>query len=509
MLGIHNLEREQLALVGNHPDLRVAVPMIVEIGNTRCSVSEWNVSGFAVDKPLPGLNSGNVRTAHVALRISDLDIGFDIPCQVTRATEMGAVDFKFLGAFTEQAALLYRITEDHLAGQVTQLDALLRSSPVHQFGRKRRKLLLSMLVSFLGLSIATLTTVTLASLLTVRSRVGAVSVEGIVLRAPATGVMAGDPPLQGSAVHEGQPLFQVVTADMTIKIAELSAELDRLRVASDYSRARLNELKEVTSNVRNLTEQRLDEIKAKITALDSQIAIYTKLINNRQYLANKGFHSQSGVDEDRRDLEGRIQARADAQSELTTATTRAELAKSGVMSADWRSDMDTPETMHLRVAESEASIAKVQAMLNAMIHSTQVTSPCDCIVYANTVKSGEVVESGALVSTLRTTQAVPVVVAFISAEQTVGLTVGNAASVSLVNGLATGRLEKLSYDDQESGRVGFFPFAGASTTFAPEPHMVRATISLPDGLDASLIGTPAQVAIRSNPLPLHALVASL
>ena len=514
MLGIHNLEREQLALVGNRPDLRVDVPMIVEIDNVRRSVSEWNVSGFALDKPLPGVNSGDVRTAHVGLRISDLDIGFDIPCQVTRETQMGAVDFKFLGAFTEQAALLYRITEDHLAGQVTQLNELLRSSPVHQFGRKRRKLLLAMLVSFLGVSIATLTTVMLASLLTVRSRVGAVSVEGVVLRTPATGVMAGDLPPQGSAVREGQPLFQVVTPDMTTKVAELSAELDRLRVTSDYSRARLNELKEVTNNVRNLTEQRLDEIKAKITALDTQIAIYTNLINNKQYLANKGFHSQSGVDENRRDLQGRIQAREDAQSELATARTQAELAKSGVTSVDWRNDMDTPETMRLRVAESEASIAKVQAVLNAMTQSSQVTSPCDCVVYANAVKNGEVVESGALVSTLRPAQAAPVVVALISAEQTAGLTVGNAASVSLVNGLATGRLEKLSYDDQESGRVGFFPFAGASTTSAPEPHMVRATISLPDGLDASLIGTPAQVAIRSNPLPhavsrLHALVASL
>ncbi len=120
MLGIHNLERERLVLVGDRPDLRVAVPMLVEIGNVQRNVSEWDVSGFALDKPLPGLNSGAVRTAHVGLRISDLDIGFDIPCQVTRATEMGAVDFKFLGAFTEKAALLYRITEDHLAGQVTQ-----------------------------------------------------------------------------------------------------------------------------------------------------------------------------------------------------------------------------------------------------------------------------------------------------------------------------------------------------------------------------------------------------
>ena len=513
-MGIRNLgRRKQLALTSDPPHHRVDVPMIVEIDNTCHSASEWTVSGFALDKPLPGLNSGDVRTARVVLQVNDIDVGFELPCQVTRETETGAVDFKFLGAFTEQAALLYRITEDHLAGQVTQLDTLLRSSPVQPFGRKRRKLILTMLVSLLGVSIATLTMVMLASLLTVRSVLGVVSVEGIILRTPATGIIAGDPPPQGSAVREGQLLFSVVTADMTTKIAELSAELDRLRVASDYSRVRLNQLKEVTSNVRNMTEQKLDEIKSKITALDSQIALYRNLINNRQYLASKGFHSQAGVDEERRDLEGRMQARADAQSELTTATTQAELAKSGVTSVDWRSDMETPETMRLRIAESDASIVKAQAIMNAITRSSQVTSPCDCVVHANTVRTGEVVESGALVSTLRPARAVPAVVALISADQTAGLTVGNAASVSLVNGLASGRLEKLSYDDQEAGRVGFFPFAGANTTSAPEPTMVRATISLPDGLDASLIGTPALVTIRRNPLPqavsrLHALAVS-
>jgi len=44
--------------------------------------------------------------------------------------------------------------------------------------------------------------------------------------------------------------------------------------------------------------------------------------------------------------------------------------------------------------------------------------------------------------------------------------------------------------------------------------MAQATISLRDKVDASLIGTPAQVAIRSNPVPrvvsrLYALLASL
>ena len=477
--------------------------MIVEIDDTRHRASEWKVSGFTLDKPLPGLSPGDVRTAHIGLRISDLDIAFDIPCQVVRTIQMGAVDFQFLGAFTAQAALLHRIAEDHLAGHVTELDTLLRSSPTHRSPRKRRRFLLVALVSFLGVSIATLALVVLTSVFTVRSRVGAVSVDGIVLRAPTGGVIAGDLPFEGASVRAGQPLFQVVTPDATAKITELSEEIKLLRITADYNRARLSELSEVTSNMRNLTEQRLAAIKAKIAALDEQIAIYGNLITNRQYLADKGYHSQARVDEQRRDLQVRVQARAEAEAELRTAASQAELAKSGATAVDWRTDMETPETMRLRVSEADASISKSQAMLNAVTQSTQITSPCDCIVHADAVKIGETVEVGSLILTLRFAQATPVVVALISAEQSSGLKLGNTAGISLVNGLTTGRLEKLSYDDQESGggRIGFFPFSGASAIAAPEPHMVRATISVPDGLDASMIGTPVQVAISTNPLP--------
>ena len=100
----------------------MAVPMIVELDGSRCEVSEWNVGGFAPETPLPGPRLKEVRTAHVILRIGDVEVGFDIPCQVTRETELGAAEFKFLGAFTEQAALLYRVAEDRLAGYATQFD---------------------------------------------------------------------------------------------------------------------------------------------------------------------------------------------------------------------------------------------------------------------------------------------------------------------------------------------------------------------------------------------------
>ena len=106
------------------------------------------------------------------------------------------------------------------------------------------------------------------------------------------------------------------------------------------------------------------------------------------------------------------------------------------------------------------------------------------------------------------------VMALLPAEQTAGLTIGNAAGVTLVNGLVVGRLERLSYDDQQTSRVGLFPLVRRNAGSTADQQMAQATISLPGGLDASLIGTPAQVAIRSNPLPrvlsgFYALLASL
>jgi len=101
--------RTLTATRNGHADRRVVVPMIVEFDHIRCKVSEWNVSGFTLETPFTGSKLGDVRSAHVLLRISYVDIGFDIPCQVIRETEVGAAEFKFLGAFTEQAALLYRV----------------------------------------------------------------------------------------------------------------------------------------------------------------------------------------------------------------------------------------------------------------------------------------------------------------------------------------------------------------------------------------------------------------
>ena len=56
--------------------------------------------------------------------------------------------------------------------------------------------------------------------------------------------------------------------------------------------------------------------------------------------------------------------------------------------------------MRLLAAEAEAAIIKAEAMSTAMSQANQVTSPCDCLVYANATKNGEVVEAGSLIYTL-------------------------------------------------------------------------------------------------------------
>ena len=46
-----------------HADPLLAVPMIVEFDHIRCKASDWSVSGFRLETPLPGPKLGDVRSA--------------------------------------------------------------------------------------------------------------------------------------------------------------------------------------------------------------------------------------------------------------------------------------------------------------------------------------------------------------------------------------------------------------------------------------------------------------
>jgi multidrug resistance efflux pump len=146
-------------------------------------------------------------------------------------------------------------------------------------------------------------------------------------------------------------------------------------------------------------------------------------------------------------------------------------------------------------------LVKAQDALDVISRATQISSPCDCVVYARAASPGEVVETGAPVYSLRAKDDVVTVEALFSADDTAGLTIGGTATVSLPKGRVTGRLEALSYEEPQGARLGLFSLSQvAATAVAGEPRLVRATIAVPNFKSPAEVGTPAEVAIRSNPL---------
>jgi multidrug resistance efflux pump len=495
-------ERMETQVMSSHSRLaETSTTLQITIAAQTRTARTWSVSGFTLDQPVLGLKTRDIRPAEVQVSMSGFSIRFSIPCQVLVADEMGGREFKFLGAFSEQSRLLHRMAEDQQAGHATQLQALLASPVPARTQAKRRRLALAVPLALLGASVAVLSTAVLTSLFTVRSQAAAVTVEGMVLRAPATGTIVGPLPPPGAEVKKGEPLYQVMTADVMVRIADLSAELTRLTTLVDYWHARRAQLATLTKKLGELNAQKMESIKEKLAALDSQLAIYSTLVRKRDELAGKGLATQFAADMQRIDLEQSRKDRETAQSELATINAQGELLKSGILSLQWGGATESAESLDLKVAEMEAMLAKAQETLDVISRSTQISSPCDCVVYARAAKAGEVVESGAPVYSLRTNDSALMVEALFSADDTTGLTIGSAATVSLPKGRVTGRLEALSYEDPQGARLGLFSLTQVGTASAAgEPRFVRATIALPDLISPAEVGAPAEVAIRSNPL---------
>ena len=476
-------------------------PIRIRIGDSQQDAQDWTMTGFGLAVPIAGLRMQDVRNARIEVRISDFDIRFAIPVQVAAATVHGATRFTFLGAFTEQARLLHRLVEDCRAGHATRFETLLASPPIRKRSNRSFRLTDYVAVGSLAAAAVVLAVVVATSLLTVRSRVAAVTMDGSVLRAPATGIVAGRLVPVGSQVRKDQPLFRLIDPALAIRAAEASGELRRLDVVLDHTRTRFAELQHVTHAYGRLTEQRLDALKSRIGALDSQISIYARLVDKKQLLAGKGAGSNVSADLEQINLEGRRQEREQAEEAHATAIADAELLRSGILSLDRRPGHDTVESLRLQVSEIEAAIARTQATLDAIRGATVVASPCDCTVYALLAKAGEIVEAGMPVTTLRASQGAPLIEALFEAEDISGVTVGSSVSVSLAGRRMQGRLENLSFDEQPQLRVGLAsPARSPSTTANTQPTMVKAMISLADPSAAALVGMPGEVAMLASPL---------
>lgn len=478
------------------------LPVIgVQIGDAYRKALDWTVGGFRLDEPIASLRMNDVRNARIAVLIGDFDVRFALPVQVAAASSLGATHFTFLGAFTEQARLLHRLVEDSRAGHTTRFETLLASPPAKWRESTSRRLIDRLAVVSLVAAAAVLALVVATSLLTVRSRMAAVTMEGSVLRAPATGLIVDSEHAVGSRVRKDQPLFRVIEPALAIRAAEASAELKRLDVVLDQTRMRFAEIKNVARSHERLSQQKLEALRSRIAALDSQISIYARLVDKKQLLAGIGAGSNVSADVEQIKLESRRQERQLAEEAHATALAESDLLRSGILSLDRRAGSDTVENLRLQVAEVEMVIDRTQATINAIRNAGLVGSPCDCEVYALMARSGEIVEDGMPVIVVRALQGVPIIEALFDAEDIGGVTVGSAVSVSLAGRRLSGRLENLTFDDHPRPRIGLVPASRTAKAKAQEPlGAVKATISLAEPTSAAPVGTPGEVAIVTSPL---------
>ena len=495
-----------------HPRVPIAASVVID--GDRRDVVDIGLGGFSVVAPLTVIEAGEITRAEVFLPVGGLQISFVAPCQAIWSDARGARGFRFLGLAREENSLLHRVIEDHLAKQVTAVDEVIGSPgavTAHASGGRRsahrQPRLVGTIVALVVAAIV-LGLVIVASAFTVKSHVAAVAIDGSVLRAPASGLLEGAPLLVGTEVTAGQRLFSVRTPDISTRLAEAMGEQDRLAQGLHEQRVRRGEVKSLSESLISLGDARIESAREKITAIESQRAAARALLERMQHVAKAGYVSEMQVDTQKIAVSTLDRNLQDAKTELAAAYSDRQLAASGAVKNERDSNTQTQEILDVRVASAQSEISTAGRTLRALEESTLVTSPCDCIVQAVAAKPGDVVTAGSLVYTLRPRGAAPLVEALVPADHVHELVPGASVTIAFANRTVKGRLEKVSYDEPSSMRIGL-P-AGTESVSASGERYAKAVISVKSGIDARLVGTPVEVVISSNPIgALFARIATL
>jgi multidrug resistance efflux pump len=481
-----------------HP--RVALPLAASIAGEDVRVLNWSVGGFAGH--LGGgavLTHGDVVTALMRLPLNGFVIEFDAPVRVVWVNGAKA-GFQFLALKPDQARVLHQVLEDHLSGQARRIDQFIEISALavgssRGLPRAQRTLWLCATGSLLAAALCALGLFVSTAVLTTRSQVAAVVVDGFVLRSGTNGVMSGEALSPGREVTLGERLFAVATPAMIVRAAELSASLGKAELVVERHKSALDELRQMDASYKAMTSSRLDILKTKLSALRSQVDTYRNLTGREESLVPKGGAAQNTVDLRKIDMGIRDAALQDAHGDVVLAEMQSELADAGLFSAvALMKTADSEATARLRIAEAEASLGAIHARLAALNEATEIRSPCDCAIVAANARPGDTVLPGGWVYSLRPNWAKAKVAALIPPNDVSGWTVGAPVQVVVTDGWTTGRIERLSFDTQRN-LVGF-----PDEVVKADPLLVTATIALDRDVDLALVGTPAEVVLARNPI---------
>jgi len=493
-----------------HP--RVSLPLRVRVCEQCHWAADWSLGGFAFDGDHAALSIGNVVVGELRLTLDALDVSFETACQLIYSAPGRRSGFKFCSLTREQAGLLFRVIEDHLAGHVTpiagaiplKLGSVVRPPMQRPLRVRLRSYGLVMALSASALGLLTLIT---SSLLTVRSQIAAVAMDGWIMRAPLTGLLSGTALPIGSHVTTGQILFSVSSPGEARQTINASAQLKRQQRVLGSRKVRLQELRGLATRLASYAEANVASIRAQLVAADAQIAASRAIMTRSQTLVQQGVTSRQQLDTQQIQLQQLQAARQAVEVQLNAAQRNLDLLRRGTLRADIQDSSQTETTMLARVQEAEGAVTEAQRTIAALEHIQEIASPCDCVIHAFAARPGDTVQSGALIYSLRPLSGIPVVDALFEPSQTHELSVGSPVTVAFPTGVIGGHLERIQFDEPQTQRLGLPPSMGLTE------RMAKATIRTDVALDPATTGTPARVTVRGNPLPgmmarLGALFAS-
>ena len=498
------------------------MPVAVEIAGETYHARDWGAGGLTLHADGPALEVGQ----EVAMRLR-----FDLP-EGCRVVELGgrvlrtegrqARAFQFLGS--GHHAELEEIARSWLTGgaghvhgpsppAASAMPALLPArlpalpapplvpppSAAPFWAQVRR-----IAVAALGVVVVAFAAAyVIAARLTVYSDYAAVTGDLQIVRAAASGVLAGSALKPGATLHAGQVVGRLEPAVTPVALAQLTAALEVAQAQVDKQKDLLESLQAGHDGFADFARRALQEATAIRKLHEDEVLAQERIYGRLRTLAKMGWVSPMRADQEQVNLRTQQHDLMLARENETAAQQRQDDARRGRFTTDGHSTQLAPADVARNLRVLEAHRDSAAAALAALSASTPVVSPCECTVATTAAPDHSFVTQGGTIANLAVAAAgtsqvdalVPSgLLAFIKLGQTVRVFLGDRSNAT------TAVVAAVNFNPVNTGRVGLPDTLRTLNNYGLVTVTLQDAADLPVGLPA-VLNAPVRPTMLMRNLP--------
>lgn len=481
------------------------MPMVAEMAGKAYHARDWSACGLTLHADGPVLQVGQDVAMRLHFELSEGCRVVELGGRVLRTVGRQARAFQFLGS--GHHAELEKIARSWLTGEAghprelaeptasampavpTLLPARLLALPAPPsaaapiWARVRRVALAALGVSAVACAAAYVIT----TRLTVYSDYAAVTGDLQIVRAAASGVLAGSALKPGAKLHAGQVVGRLEPAVTPVALAQLTTALEVAQAQVDKQKGLLDSLQAGHDGFADFAQHALQEAIAVRKLHEDKVLAEQRIYSRLRALAKMGWASPMRADQEQVNLRTQQHDLMLARENETAAQQRQDDAKRGRFTTDGRSTQLAPAdaARDLRVLEAYRNSAA--AALAALSASTPIVSQCECTVATVAVPDQSFVTQGATIANLAVSAAgtaqvdalVPSgLLSFVRLGQTVRVFLGDRSNAT------TAVVAAVNFNPVNTGRVGL------PDTLRTLNNYGLVTVTLQDAADLH-VGLPA------------------